>query len=179
VEYTIELGLLFVYNIFMNNKLSSILNEFKTFVLRGNVIDLAVGIIVGASFTSIVNSLVKDIIMPPIGLLLNGVDFSDLYINLTRESFATFADAQAAGAPTINYGLFINNLITFLITATAVFFLVRGVNHLQSRIKLKEEISKKKEEEKLEEVCTFCFLGIDKRATRCPHCTSLVASKAL
>jgi large conductance mechanosensitive channel len=153
----------------MNKRIINVLSEFKTFILRGNVIDLAVGIIIGASFTSIVNSLVKDIVMPPIGLLLNGVDFSDLYINLTSETFATFADAQSAGAPTINYGLFINNLITFLITATAVFFLVRGVNHLQIKLKKKEDAQEKKEEQRL---CGYCFMAIDKRATRCPHCTA-------
>jgi large conductance mechanosensitive channel len=112
--------------------------------------DLAVGIIIGAAFTSIVNSLVKDILMPPVGLLLSGVDFSDLYVNLSRESFATFAEAEAAGAATINYGLFINNLITFLITAIAVFFLVRAVNHLQVKVKRKDEDEKKQAEEEQE-----------------------------
>jgi len=153
----------------MKSRTENVLKEFKTFILRGNVMDLAVGIIIGAAFTSIVNSLVKDILMPPVGLLLSGVDFSDLYVNLSRESFATFAEAEAAGAATINYGLFINNLITFLITAIAVFFLVRAVNHLQVKVKRKDEDEKKQAEE-AEQVCPFCYKIIDKRATRCPHC---------
>lgn len=157
----------------------NVLNEFKTFIVRGNVMDLAVGIIIGAAFTSIVNSLVKDIIMPPVGLLLRGVDFSDLYINLSNESFTTFAEAQAAGAPTINYGLFINNLITFLITAMAVFFLVRAVNHLQAGIKRKKDAEEKQGQKETERSCSFCFEIIDKRATRCPHCTAeLTTSQA-
>ncbi|MEX0909896.1 MAG: large conductance mechanosensitive channel protein MscL [Candidatus Paceibacterota bacterium] len=160
----------------MNKRVTGVLNEFKTFILRGNVIDLAVGIIIGASFTSIVNSLVKDIVMPPIGLLLNGVDFSDLYINLTRESFATFAEAQAAGAPTINYGLFINNLITFLITAIAIFFLVRGVNRLQVKLRKRDEVTEEAGKEETEIMCPFCYMTIDKRATRCPHCTAELES---
>ena len=134
--------------------------------------DLAVGIIIGAAFTSIVNSLVKDILMPPVGLLLSGVDFSDLYINLSRESFTTFAEAQTAGVPTVNYGLFINNLITFFITAMAVFFLVRALNRLQMSVKIKNEAEGKQEREETERACSFCYEIIDKRATRCPHCTA-------
>ncbi|MEX0933365.1 MAG: large conductance mechanosensitive channel protein MscL [Candidatus Paceibacterota bacterium] len=159
----------------MKSGIQNVLKEFKTFILRGNVMDLAVGIIIGAAFTSIVNSLVKDIIMPPVGLLLRGVDFSDLYINLSSESFATFAEAQAAGVPTINYGLFINNLITFFITAVAVFFLVRAVNHLQSGVKKKLEVEEKQAKKESERVCPFCFEIVDKRATRCSHCTAELA----
>lgn len=115
--------------------------EFKKFIMRGNVMDLAVGIIIGGAFTTIVNSLVNDIIMPPIGLILGGVDFSDIYINLSRtEEYASLAAAQEAGAATLNIGLFINALINFLIIAFAVFLLVRAVNRL-------EEIGKKPEEE--------------------------------
>jgi len=146
----------------------AVLSEFKTFILRGNVIDLAVGIIIGAAFTSIVNSLVKDIIMPPIGLLLKGVDFSNLYINLSKQPFESLADAQAAGVPTINYGLFINNLISFIITAVAVFILVRAVNKLQTSIKKKEDTQAKEPEVR----CPFCYEVIHKKATRCPHCTA-------
>lgn len=104
------------------------LNEFKAFISRGNVIDLAVGIIMGAAFTTIVKSLVDDIIMPPVGKLMGGVDFSNFFITLSPEEYITLADAKAAGAATINYGLFINAIINFLIVAVAVFFLVKNVN---------------------------------------------------
>lgn len=104
--------------------------EFRAFAMRGNVLDLAVGIIIGAAFTTVVTSLVNDIIMPPIGALIGNVDFSSLYINLTSTEYESLADAQAAGAATINYGLFINAIINFLIVAIAVFFLVRAVNRL-------------------------------------------------
>jgi len=106
------------------------LAEFKKFILRGNVMDLAVGIIIGSAFTTIVNSLVNDIIMPPIGLILGGVDFSDIYINLSDTEYQSLAAAQEAGAPTLNIGLFINAVINFLIIAIAVFLLVRAVNRL-------------------------------------------------
>jgi len=104
--------------------------EFRAFIMRGNVIDLAVGIIIGAAFSSIVNSLVNDIIMPPIGQVLGNVDFSDLFINLTDTEYQSLAEAQEAGAATINYGVFINEVITFLIVALAVFLLVRAVNRI-------------------------------------------------
>lgn len=115
--------------------------EFKKFIMRGNVMDLAVGIIIGGAFTTIVNSLVNDIIMPPIGLLLGGVDFSEIYINLSGTEYASLAAAQEAGAATLNIGLFVNAVINFLIVAFAVFLLVRGVNRL-------EEMGKKPEEPK-------------------------------
>lgn len=117
------------------------LKEFREFILRGNVMDLAVGIIIGAAFTSIVNSLVNDIIMPPIGYVMGGVDFSNLFINLSGEQYASLAAAQEAGAATINIGLFVNAVINFLIVAIAVFFMVRGVNRLMV-------IGKKQETEK-------------------------------
>ena len=109
------------------------LSEFKKFIARGNVIDLAVGIIMGAAFTSVVNSLVKDIIMPPIGKLSGGLDFSNYFINLSGGSYATLKAAQDAGAATINYGLFINQAINFLIVSVAVFFLVRQVNRFHKK----------------------------------------------
>jgi large conductance mechanosensitive channel len=112
------------------------LNEFKQFISRGNALDLAVGIIMGAAFTAIVNSLVKDVIMPPIGLATGGVDFSNLFIALNGQDYTTLKDAQAAGAPTINYGVFINSIINFLLVSIAVFFLIRGFNHF---MKKKEE----------------------------------------
>lgn len=106
------------------------LSEFKKFIARGNVIDLAVGIIMGAAFTGIVDSLVKDVIMPPIGLLMGGLDFSALYLNLSSTAYASLKEAQAAGAATINYGVFINKVINFLIVAFAVFIMVKQVNKL-------------------------------------------------
>ena len=113
------------------------LDEFKKFAMRGNVVDMAVGIIIGGAFGKIVSSLVKDVIMPPIGLLMGNVDFSQLFINLGETSYETLALAQEAGAPTINYGMFINSVLDFLIVAFAIFMVIRGMNKM-----------KKKEEEK-------------------------------
>ncbi|MFZ4813055.1 MAG: large conductance mechanosensitive channel protein MscL [Phototrophicaceae bacterium] len=112
--------------------------DFREFILRGNVIDLAVGIIIGAAFTGVINSLVNDILLPPIGLLLGGVDFSNLYINLSGGEFASLAAAQEAGAATLNYGLFLNAILNFLIVATAMFALVRFVNQVMVRGKKPE-----------------------------------------
>jgi large conductance mechanosensitive channel len=109
------------------------LKEFREFAMRGNVVDMAVGIIIGAAFTSIVRSLVDDIIMPPLGLLAGDMDFSDKFVDLSGGDYTTLAEAQAASAATINYGLFINNVITFLIVAFAVFLLVRGINSLKRK----------------------------------------------
>lgn len=109
------------------------LEEFKKFIARGNVMDLAVGIIMGAAFTGIVNSLVKDIIMPPIGMITGGIDFSSLYVNLSGQEFTSLKAAQEAGAATINYGVFINQIINFLIVGFAVFLLVKQVNRLQAK----------------------------------------------
>jgi len=156
--------------------MKEILNEFKTFVLRGNVVDLAVGIIVGAAFNSIVQSLVNDIIMPPIGKLLGGADFSDLFINLSSQHFASLAEAEAAGAATINYGLFINNLLSFLITAVAVFLLVKAINHLEVRTKNSKQ---KDTVEKSVPTCPFCHEEVNVSATRCPHCTSEFEPKSI
>ena len=145
------------------------LEEFKKFILRGNVIDMAVGIIIGAAFGAIVSSLVNDIIMPPIGLLLSGVDFSNLFILLRAGSpagpYASLADAQAAGAVTINYGVFIGAVITFLIVAFVVFLLIRGIN----RLKREEELPPA---EPTTKECPYCLSTIPIKATRCPHCTS-------
>jgi large conductance mechanosensitive channel len=145
------------------------LKEFKEFVLRGNVLDLAVGIVIGAAFGSIVNSLVTDIIMPPIGLLLGNVDFANLFILLKQGTppspYASLADAQAAGAVTMNYGLFINSLISFLVIALAIFLLVRLVNRLR-----REEPAPPPAP--TEKACPYCCLNIPLEARRCPHCTS-------
>jgi large conductance mechanosensitive channel len=116
------------------------LKEFQTFIMRGNVLDLAVGIIIGAAFTGIVTSLVNDIIMPPIGMALGGVDFSNLFFSLNGVAYESLAAAKEAGAPTINYGVFINSLIQFLIIAFVVFLLVRAMNKMMARFEKKEEV---------------------------------------
>lgn len=146
--------------------------EFKTFAMRGNVIDMAVGIIIGAAFGKIIDSLVKDIIMPPLGWLLGKVDFSNLYFAMPNHGkfmhYDSLKAAQAAGAVTINYGLFINTLISFLIVAFAVFLLIKAINKLAS---LKAE-NCKKEEIATTKDCPYCYTTIDIRATKCPNCTS-------
>lgn len=141
------------------------LNEFREFVTRGNVMDLAVGVIIGGAFGKIVSSLVSDVIMPPIGLLLNGVDFSNLYVSLNGQVYSTLADAQAAGAPTLNYGSFINNVIDFLVIALVIFLMVRAVNHLQRPAPAAPAPAPSKN-------CPYCFTAIPLKAARCPNCTS-------
>lgn len=138
-------------------------NEFKEFALKGSVLDLAIGIIIGAAFSNIVNSLVNDIIMPPLGLLLNGVDFKELFINLSDTDYESLTAAQEAGAPTINYGLFINNVISFLLVALVIFLIVKQINRLRRR---PEELPPTVKE------CPYCFSNIPVKATRCPECTS-------
>jgi len=128
------------------------LDEFKKFIARGNVIDLAVGIIIGAAFTGIVNSLVKDIIMPPIGKLMGGIDFSNFFINLSDGEYATLKAAQEAGAATINYGLFFNQVINFLIVAFAVFILVKQVNRFHRKEELEPTVPPPRQEILLEEI---------------------------
>ncbi|MFN8369845.1 MAG: large-conductance mechanosensitive channel protein MscL [Bacteriovoracaceae bacterium] len=146
----------------------TIWKEFKEFTTKGNVIDLAVGIIIGASFGRIVTSLVQDIIMPPIGLILGKVDFSNLYLNLSGGTFENLKKAKDAGAVTINYGLFINNIIDFIVVALAIFLLVRYINKLkQHTLTAPTEASAPTLKE-----CEFCFKEIAIKATRCPHCTS-------
>jgi large conductance mechanosensitive channel len=139
------------------------LKEFREFATRGSVVDLAVGVIIGGAFGKIVSSLVSDIIMPPVGLLLNGVDFSNLFVSLNGQSFATLSEAQAAGAPTLNYGNFINNVIDFLIVALVIFLLIRTVNRLRRPAPAPAPATKE---------CPHCFTGISVKATRCPNCTS-------
>jgi large conductance mechanosensitive channel len=144
------------------------LKEFKEFAMRGNVVDLAIGIIIGGAFGTIVKSLVDDVIMPPIGLALGNVDFSDLFVMLKEGTkaaapYSTLAEAQGAGAVTINYGLFVNSVITFLIIAFAVFLLVRAINRLRPQEAPAPAATKD---------CPYCRMPIPVGATRCPECTS-------
>lgn len=144
--------------------------EFKEFAMRGNVVDMAVGIIIGAAFGSIVNSLVTDVIMPPVGLILGNVDFSNLFIVIKQGSkaagpYISIADAKNAGAVTLNYGLFLNSVISFLIVAFAVFILIKGVNQLK-RLEEAPPVEPTTKE------CPFCLSTIPVKAVRCGHCTS-------
>ena len=143
------------------------LKEFRTFIMRGNVLDLAVAVIIGAAFSRIVTSLVNDIIMPPIGLLLGGVDFSNLFINLSGTPYPSLAAAQEAGAATLNYGLFINAVIEFLIVAFVIFMIIRAINRLSRPVET-PAVPKTKD-------CPYCQLSIPLTATRCPNCTSQLA----
>lgn len=143
--------------------------EFKEFILRGNVVDMAIGVIIGAAFGGIVNSLVKDVLMPPIGLLLGGLDFSNLFLLIKAGSpagpYLTLADAQAAGAVTINYGLFINAVVSFLIVAAVLFLVVRAVNRLRRKEAPAPETPTTKK-------CPFCLSEVPLQASRCAYCTS-------
>ena len=139
--------------------------DFREFAFKGNVIDLAVGVIIGAAFTSVVNSLVSDVLMPPIGQLTGNVDFKELFVSLDGQRYPTLAEAKAKGAPTINFGLFINSVISFLIVAAAVFFLVRQIARFQSKPEAADALPSVKK-------CQFCASAIPREAIRCPHCTS-------
>ncbi len=141
------------------------LKEFKEFAMRGNVLDMAVGIILGAAFGKIVASLVEDVLMPPIGRLLGRMDFSNLFISLSVQHYDTLAAAKAAGAATINYGVFLNTIINFLIVAFAIFLLIRQVNRLKRQPVPAPTAPTTKE-------CPRCFSTIPLKATRCAHCTS-------
>jgi len=147
--------------------------EFKEFAMRGNVVDMAVGIVIGAAFGTIVKSLVADVLMPPIGLLLGGVDFSNLFVvvkeGATAGPYVALADAQAAGAVTVNYGAFINTVISFLIVAFAVFVVIKAINKVQ------REEEEEAPAEPTTKDCEFCRTEIAIEATRCPHCTSELA----
>ncbi|HTV58463.1 MAG TPA: large conductance mechanosensitive channel protein MscL [Verrucomicrobiae bacterium] len=139
------------------------LKEFKEFAMRGNVLDMAVGIIIGAAFGKIVTSLVNDVLMPPFGLILGKVDFSSLFLNISGKDYPTLASAKAAGAATINYGTFINNVIDFLIVAFVIFLLVRQVNRWNKPAPAAAPATKE---------CPYCVSTIPDKATRCPQCTS-------
>lgn len=146
------------------------INEFKKFAMRGNVVDMAVGIIIGGAFGTIVKSMVDDVIMPPIGLLLGGVDFANLFVVLQEGAdvagpYASLVDAKEAGAVSINYGVFFNNVLAFLIVAFAVFLLIRGMNKMQEKPEEAPAAPTTK-------TCSFCASEIPIAATRCPNCTS-------
>lgn len=143
--------------------------EFKEFIARGNVLDLAIGVIIGAAFGKIVTSLVDDVIMPPIGLILGRVDFTNLYLSLTGESYPSLEAAKAAGAPTINYGVFLNTIIQFLIIAFVLFLVVRQANRLRREGPPPEPNTKE---------CPYCLESIPLKATRCGHCTSDLTATA-
>jgi large conductance mechanosensitive channel len=138
-------------------------SEFKEFAMKGNVLDMAIGIIIGAAFGGIISSLVKDVIMPPIGMIMGGINFGDLFVALDGKTYATLAEAQAAAAPTINYGLFINAIINFLIVALAIFLLIRQVNAMKKKPAPPEPNTKE---------CPYCKESIPKAAVKCSHCTS-------
>ena len=140
------------------------LEEFKKFAMRGNVIDLAVGFIMGGAFGALVSSLVNDVIMPPIGLVLGKVDFKALFIDLSGKGFATLDEARKAGAATINYGAFINTVVNFVIVAFVLFLLIRAVNQMTAKPEAPKAPTDKD--------CPYCFSKVPIKATRCPHCTS-------
>lgn len=143
-------------------------SEFRQFIARGNVMDLAVGIVIGAAFTSVVNSFVNDVLMPPIGMVTGGVDFSELYLNLSAQEYESLAAAREAGAPVVAYGLFLNSIISFLIVAFAVFLLVQSYNRLREQ---QESVPAAPTDQE----CPFCRFTVPLGATRCAHCTSQLA----
>ena len=148
--------------------------DFKEFAMRGNVVDMAVGIVIGAAFGTIVKSFVDDVLMPPIGLLLGNVDFSNLFITLKEGSkaagpYVSLASAKAAGAVTLNLGVFINTIISFIIIAFAVFLVIKGINHMKREKEAPPAEPTTKD-------CPFCFTSIPIQASRCPHCTSQLTS---
>src|SRR5437879_16144 len=153
------------YTLPRKERVTTMFQEFKKFAMRGNVLDMAVGIILGAAFGQIVNSLVNDLLMPPLGLLLGKVDFANLFLSLSSRTFQTLAEARAAGAPTLNYGLFINTVLNFLIVAFAVFLLIRQVNRWTAKptaVTARE--------------CPYCLMNIPLKATVCGHCASQLSA---
>ena len=146
------------------------LKEFKEFAMRGNVLDMAVGIIIGAAFGRIISSFVEDILMPPLGMVLGKVDFANLFVSLTGKTFETVAAAKAAGAPTLNYGIFLNHVFNFVIVAFAIFLVIRSVNKMKRQAPAAAPTTKP---------CPYCLSEIPLAATKCGHCTSAVQAKAL
>ncbi|MDE2167140.1 MAG: large conductance mechanosensitive channel protein MscL [Alphaproteobacteria bacterium] len=146
------------------------LKEFRDFAMRGNVIDLAIGIIIGSAFGKTVNSLVNDVLMPPIGLLLGRVDFSSLFVSLSGQHYESIAQAKAAGAATLNYGEFVNTIVNFVIVAFAVFLLVKQINKLTAKFGPDQAPPSPSTKE-----CPYCISTISIKASRCPHCTATLA----
>jgi large conductance mechanosensitive channel len=144
--------------------MKNFINEFKEFAMRGNVIDMAVGVVIGAAFGKIVSSLVSNIIMPPLGVLLGGIDFSNFFINLSSKPAASLAEAKAANIPVIAYGSFINTVLEFLIIAFAIFILIKQINRFMPKPEPAPE----------PRLCPYCKQPIADDATRCPHCTSML-----
>ena len=144
------------------------LKDFKEFAMRGNVVDLAVGVIIGGAFGKIVSSFVGDVLMPPIGLLLGKVDFSNLFVNLSGTAYPSVAAAKAAGAPTLNYGVFLNTVLDFVIVAFAIFLLVKQINRMHKKPEEAPAPPSTKD-------CPFCVSPIPIKASRCPQCTSQLA----
>jgi large conductance mechanosensitive channel len=151
---------------------SKLIKEFKEFAMKGNMVDLAIGVIIGGAFGKVVTSIVNDIVMPPIGLLLGKVKFTDLFISLNGGSYKTLEDAKAAGAPTLNYGLFINTIVDFLIVSLVIFFVVKQLN----RFRRKQE--DKPDPKMLTKECPECLSEIPKPAVRCKYCTAKLEAQA-
>jgi large conductance mechanosensitive channel len=147
------------------------LKEFKEFAMRGNVLDMAIGVIIGAAFGKIVTSLVNDVLMPPIGKLMGGMDFANLFVTLNGATYASLSEAQAAGAPTINYGVFISTVIDFIIIAFVIFMIVKQVN------RLKKQPQPAPAEAPTTMECPFCVSTISVRAIKCPNCSSELSAK--
>ncbi len=150
--------------------MKKIIEEFKVFIMRGNVLDLAIGVIIGGAFQKIVNSLVNDVIMPLISLITGGINFSNWFLALDNSSYTVLAEAQANGANTLNYGLFLTEVLNFLIMAFVIFMFVKTMNRIAAKRKkadVEEETVKTKQ-------CPYCKTEIDAQATRCPHCTSVL-----
>jgi large conductance mechanosensitive channel len=143
------------------------LKEFQAFLMRGNVVDLAIAVVVGAAFGAIVSSFVKDVLMPPIGLVLGRVSFDDLFIPLAGGAYSSLAAAKAAGAPTLNYGVFLGTVVNFVVVAFAIFVLVRGIERLRAKPVPASPSTRE---------CPQCAMAIPLRAVRCPHCTSALAA---
>lgn len=153
------------------------LKEFREFAMRGNVVDMAVGIIIGGAFGKIVSSLVNDVIMPAIGMLMGKVDFSNLFISLSGESYASLADAKAAGAATLNYGVFIGTIVDFIIVAFAIFIIVKWMNSLKGAVAASSKKPEPEPAAPTTKECPYCLSVIPIKATRCGHCTSSLVDK--
>ena len=156
--------------------MSKLLKEFREFAVQGNMIDMAVGMIIGAAFKDLVNSLVSDMVMPVIGLFTGKLDFSNMFISLSGEHYATLAEAQAAAAPTVNYGLFITEIINFIIMAFVIFMVVKQLNRAKKMFE-KPAVPAAVPAAVTEKECPYCKTKINIHATRCPHCTSVLEDK--